>query len=86
VRRSPIEYWTRQWALIDPRVEPRHVTVGSDERIYVDAHQVVRDLGGAVLRDQMVQHVYTLEGGRAKWMEIREEVLRARNGKKTNEE
>jgi ketosteroid isomerase-like protein len=80
------EYWTRQWGLIDPRVEPRHVTVGSDERIYVDVHQVVRDLGGAVLRDQMVQHVYTLEGGRAKRMEIREGGLPARNGKKTNEE
>jgi ketosteroid isomerase-like protein len=80
------EYWTRQWGLIDPRVEPRHVTVGPDDRIYVDVHQVVRDLGGVVLRDQMVQHVYTLEKGRAKRMEIREGGRRAGNGKKNNEE
>jgi ketosteroid isomerase-like protein len=76
------DYWTRQWALIDPHVEPRQVTVGSDGRIYVDVHQVVRDLGGAVVRDQMVQHVYTLEGGRAKRMEIREGEPQASNGKK----
>jgi SnoaL-like protein len=66
------EYWTRQWALIDPHVEPRRVTVGPDGRIYVEVHQVVRDLDGTVLVDQMVQHVYTLKGDRAERMEIRD--------------
>jgi ketosteroid isomerase-like protein len=65
------EYWTRQWALIDPHVEPRRTTVGRDGRVYVDVHQVVRDLHGTVLVDQMVQHVYTLKAGRAERMEIR---------------
>jgi ketosteroid isomerase-like protein len=65
------EYWTRQWAMIDPHVEPRRTTIGGDGRVYVDVHQVVRDLHGTVLVDQMVQHVYTLKDGRAERMEIR---------------
>jgi ketosteroid isomerase-like protein len=64
------EYWTRQWALIDPHVEPRRTTVDADGRIHVDVHQVVRDLNGAVLVDQMVEHVYTLKAGRVARMEI----------------
>jgi hypothetical protein len=66
------EYWTRQWAMIDPRVEPRRATVGPDGRIHVDVHQVVRDLSGTILADQMVEHVYTLTDGRAVRMEIRQ--------------
>ncbi|MGH7718117.1 MAG: hypothetical protein ACREON_04645 [Gemmatimonadaceae bacterium] len=63
---------TRQWALIDPHVEPRRTTVEPDGRICVDVHQVVRDLQGKVLLDQVVQHVYTLEVGRVQRMEIRD--------------
>jgi hypothetical protein len=65
------DYWTRQWAMIDPHVEPCRTTVGQDGRIYVEVHQVVRDLAGTVLLDQMVEHVYTLKGDRAERMEIR---------------
>ena len=41
-------YWVRQWALIDPRVEPRGFTVEADGRVAVAVHQVVRDLAGTV--------------------------------------
>ena len=68
------EYWTRQWALIDPHVEPRRTTIAEDGRVHVDVHQVVRDLQGSVLLDQMVEHVYTLKGGLAERMEIRADV------------
>ena len=65
------EYWTRQWAMIDPLVEPRGF--GGDEtgRIVVDVHQVVRDLAGKVLAEQRVQHVYLIEQGLVRSMEIR---------------
>jgi len=65
------EYWTRQWGLIDPRVEPVAVTTLDDGRIAVAVQQVVRSLSGELLREQMVQHVYRLEDGLVRNMEIR---------------
>ena len=64
-------YWTRQWALIDPRVEPRGFTAEADGRVAVAVHQVVRDLAGKILKDDMVQHVYAFERGLITAMEIR---------------
>lgn len=65
------EYWTRQWAMIDPHVEP--VGFGMDEAgdTEVSVHQVVRDMEGKVLMDQMVKHVYRIEDGLIRRMEIR---------------
>ena len=63
-------YWTRQWGLIDPRVEPKTFDVDSVGRIVVGVHQVVRDLSGKVLLDRMVEHVYTLKDGLIQSMEI----------------
>jgi len=51
------EYWQRQWTAIDPRVEPRAFRWDAEGRVVVSVHQVVRDLGGAVLADQIVEHV-----------------------------
>ena len=64
-------YWTRQWGAIDPSVEPRRFAVTADGRVDVEVHQVVRDLGGRVLKDTIVHHVYTLDAGRIVSMEIR---------------
>ena len=69
--RAVREYWTRQWGLIDPRVEPRGFVTEADGRIAVDVRQVVRDRAGALLKDEMVQHVYRLEDGLIRAMEIR---------------
>ena len=65
-------YWTRQWGMIDPKVDP--VTFAEDEsgRIVVNVHQVVRELSGKVLFDRMVEHLYTLNDGLIQSMEIRE--------------
>jgi ketosteroid isomerase-like protein len=65
-------YWTRQWGMLDPHVEPVTFSDESDGRIAIDVHQVVRDLSGKVLVDRMVQHVYTLKDGLISSMEIRE--------------
>ncbi len=62
-------YWTRQWGLIDPHVEPRAFREEGG-RIAVEVHQVIRDRAGAVLREQVVQHIYTIENGLIRRMEI----------------
>jgi ketosteroid isomerase-like protein len=64
-------YWRRQWAAIVPHVEPRAFTQEADGRIAVSVHQVVRDLAGRVLADQMVEHVYQVQDGYIRRMEIR---------------
>lgn len=66
------EYWTRQWGLIDPTVEPTGITTLEDGRVAVDVHAVVRDLSGNVLKDGMIQHVYTFQDGLVQSMEIRD--------------
>ncbi|WP_158941552.1 nuclear transport factor 2 family protein [Granulicella sp. S190] len=65
------DYWTRQWGILDPHVEPIDFTAEPDGRTTVHVHQVVRELNGKVLVDQMVQHVYLVEDGLIRNMEIR---------------
>jgi ketosteroid isomerase-like protein len=69
--RAVREYWTRQWGLIDPIVEPRAFRATDDGRVDVEVHQVVRDLAGRVLKAQTVHHVYAFADGRIASMEIR---------------
>jgi hypothetical protein len=65
------DYWQRQWAALDPRVEPRAFSWDADGRITVTVHQIVRDLTGKVLSDQMVKHIYEMQGGLVLRMEMR---------------
>jgi hypothetical protein len=65
-------YWTRQWQQIDPHVEPQRFETDETGRTVLDVHQVVRDLSGSLLLDQMVQHIYTIENGLIRKMEIKE--------------
>jgi hypothetical protein len=64
------EYWTRQWGLIDPHVEPVSIEDDPSGRTIVDVHQVVRDLSGKILADQMIQHVYFIRNGLIERMDI----------------
>jgi len=66
------QYWTRQWGMINPHVEPMTIDVDEAGRILVGVHQVVRDRSGKVLLDRMVEHLYLLEGELIRSMEIRE--------------
>jgi hypothetical protein len=63
-------YWTRQWGMIDPSVEPRRVRLMPDGRVVVEVHQVVCDLAGNVLKEEMVRHVYAFEDGLIRSMDI----------------
>ena len=65
------DYWQRQWAAIDPRVEPRSFRTDSEGRISISVHAIVRDLTGTVLSDQTVEHVYEMQDGLVRRMEIR---------------
>ena len=66
------DYWTRQFQVLDPNVEPKRFTREADGRIAIDVHQVVHDKSGELVVDQMIQHVYEFRDGRIQSMEIRE--------------
>jgi ketosteroid isomerase-like protein len=65
-------YWTRQWAMINPHVEPVGFSATPDGEIVVEVHQIVRDLEGNLLVDQMVGHIFRLEDGFIKRFDIRQ--------------
>lgn len=58
------EYWTYQWSVIDPAVDPLSVARVDDGATVVDVHQVVRDLEGKVLLDEVIQHAFRVQDGR----------------------
>ena len=63
-------YWTRQWAMIDPHVEPVKIEHDQAGRLVVEVHQVVRDLQGNLLFDTVVYHAYRLRDGLIERMDI----------------
>ena len=52
------DYWTRQWAAIDPHVTPTGFTERDDGRLAVDVHQLVRALDGTLIAENVVRHVF----------------------------
>ena len=65
------KYWTRQWAMVDPHVEPVAFLQGPEGEVLVEVHQVVRDLNGNLLADKMVGHVFRIENDLIKRFDIR---------------
>jgi hypothetical protein len=63
-------YWTEQWNEIDPHVEPIAFYLQSTSQVMVDVHQVVRDLAGSVLADERVGHLFTIDNGLIRAMEV----------------
>jgi ketosteroid isomerase-like protein len=58
------EYWTRQFEVIQSRVEPEHIRRLDDGRIAVDVHQVVRaTTSSELLADHHVAHIFTFRDG-----------------------
>src|ERR1700684_3173228 len=64
-------YWTRQWAMVDPHVEPTAFSDGPEGEVIVEVHQVVKDLNGSLLVDHNVGHVFRIENGLVKRFDIR---------------
>jgi nuclear transport factor 2 (NTF2) superfamily protein len=64
------DYWTRQWAAVDPHVEPVEIHKLEDGRLAVKVHQVVHDHESKLLFDGFVRHVYRLQDGLIARMDI----------------
>ena len=65
-------YWSRQWHEFDPHVEPLEIIEGAGGKTDVRVHQVVKNLGGEVLADGEVWHVYTIADGLIERMDLKE--------------
>ncbi len=65
-------YWTRQWGEFDPRVEPLAITPDQGGKVRVRVHQLVKSLGGEVLSDGEVVHIFSFSGGRISAMKLGE--------------
>ena len=64
------EYWIRQWAEINPNVEPVGFTERQDGTLEISVHQIVKDLQGNTIFDGIVKHIYTLQDGLLRRMDI----------------
>jgi ketosteroid isomerase-like protein len=66
------DYWTRQWAAIDPSVEPLSLTDRDDDHVAVTVAQTIRAHDGDVIDESTVLHVYAFDGDLVRAMEIEE--------------
>ena len=66
------DYWKRQWAEFDPRVEVLEVVDREMGKTDVKVHQLVKNLKGDVLSDTELWHVYTIANGLIERMDIKE--------------
>ena len=73
------EYWTRQWTMVSPHVEPVGFHRTADGAITVEVRQTVRDLEGKPLqgqthglKDKTVGHVFRLRRGKVARFDIRD--------------
>jgi nuclear transport factor 2 (NTF2) superfamily protein len=66
------DYWRRQWAEIDPRVDPVGFESRPDGRVAVEVDQTIRDREGALLGEGRVRHVYALRDGLVVSMDVEE--------------
>lgn len=64
------KYWTRQWTEINPMVEPVGFSERQDGSLEIAVHQTVKDLEGNLMFDGLVKHIYTLQDGLLRRMDI----------------
>ncbi len=64
------EYWTRQFKLVSSNVTPLEVKEENDE-VTVKVHQVVHDLDGKLLADEIVTHIFKLREGKITRFDIK---------------
>lgn len=64
------QYWANQFTLICSEVEPLKVEQLDDGRQLLTVHQVVHDLQGNLLKDHIVQHIFTITDGLISVFEI----------------
>ena len=74
------EYWTRQWAMVSPFVEPVALKHTEDGAVAAEVIQTVFDLNGQPLsgqthglKDKTVIHQFRFEGDKIKRFDIQQE-------------
>ena len=72
-------YWTRQWSMVSPRVEPVSFYRTANDTIVAEVRQTVRDLEGKPLqgqthglKDKMVEHVFRFRSDKVTRFDIRD--------------
>ncbi|UAL09773.1 nuclear transport factor 2 family protein [Caulobacter segnis] len=72
-------YWTRQWSLISPHVEPVAFQRAEDGAVVAEVIQTIRNLDGAPsqdqahgLKDKTVGHVFHLRDGKVARFDIQD--------------
>jgi ketosteroid isomerase-like protein len=72
-------YWTRQWAMVSPHVEPVGFHRTTDGSIIAEVRQTIRDLEGKPLhgqthglRDKTLGHVFRLRDGKVARFDIQD--------------
>lgn len=75
------EYWTRQWAVVSPHVDPVDFKQAGDGAIVVRVRQTIRDLEGRPieeaihgLRDKTVGHVFHFEQDKVSRFDIADDL------------
>ncbi|MBY5776244.1 nuclear transport factor 2 family protein [Rhizobium leguminosarum] len=78
-REAVRDYWTRQWAVISPHVEPVAFEETPDGAVAVEVIQSVFDLDGRPLegqshglKDKTVTHIFRMEGDKIARFDIRD--------------
>ncbi|MCW4113757.1 nuclear transport factor 2 family protein [Aurantimonas sp. MSK8Z-1] len=73
------DYWTRQWSMVDPHVEPVGFTRRADDVVVAEVLQTIRDLEGNPLegqthglKDRTVLHVFRFRNGKVARFDIEE--------------
>ena len=71
------EYWTGQWAIVSPHVEPLSFDKAADGSVVVTVQQSVRDLEGRPVQEQahgprerVVGHVFRFQEGKVTRFDI----------------
>jgi ketosteroid isomerase-like protein len=72
-------YWTRQWSVVSPHVEPVRFHCTAEGAVVAEVRQSVRDLDGKPLqgqthglKDKTVGHVFRLRDGKVARFEIQD--------------
>lgn len=74
------DYWTRQWAIVAPHVEPIMFQQTEDGAVAVEVIQSVFDLNGQTLsgqthglKDKTVVHVFRMDSDKVKRFDIQDD-------------
>jgi len=67
------DYWTRQFTMVSSNVTPLEIETGNDI-VKIKVHQVVHDLNGNLLVDELVYHLFYLQENKIAVFEIGEKI------------